>query len=104
MTALNKKLTLGQKGQRVMRKLWKMRYAYLMLLPVLLYFALFKGLKSSGIIPVEVVEWVNTHVGLALLVMWAISSVVLLLLQLYLMVFHLRQLYTICFQFHFSLP
>ncbi len=48
----------------------------------ILYFALFKGLKSSGIIPVEVVEWVNTHVGLALLVMWAISSVVLLLLQL----------------------
>jgi len=42
MTALDKKLTFGQKRQRVLRKLWKMRYAYLMLLPVLLYFALFK--------------------------------------------------------------
>ena len=42
MTALDKKLTFGQKRQRVLRKLWKMRYAYLMLLPVVLYFALFK--------------------------------------------------------------
>ena len=42
MTALDKKLTFGQKRQQVMRKLWKMRYAYLMLLPVVLYFALFK--------------------------------------------------------------
>ncbi|MBQ8863974.1 MAG: inorganic phosphate transporter [Rikenellaceae bacterium] len=48
----------------------------------ILYFALFKGLKSSGLIPVELVDWVNSNVGLALLAMWAISSIVLLLLQL----------------------
>ena len=48
----------------------------------IIYFALFKGLKSSGLIPTELVDWVNSNVGLALLVMWGISSVVLLLLQL----------------------
>ena len=48
----------------------------------ILYFALFKGLKSSGLIPTEMVDWVNSNVGLALLIMWGISSVVLLLLQL----------------------
>ena len=48
----------------------------------ILYFALFKGLKSSGLIPVEVIDWVNSNVGLALLIMWGVSSVVLLLLQL----------------------
>lgn len=42
MTALEKKHTLAQRRARVMRKLWKTRYAYLMLLPVVLYFALFK--------------------------------------------------------------
>lgn len=42
MTALEKKMTFSQKRQKVMRKLWKMRYAYLMLLPVIIYFALFK--------------------------------------------------------------
>ena len=48
----------------------------------IIYFALFKGLKSSGLIPVELVDWVNSNVGLALLIMWGISSVLLLLLQL----------------------
>ena len=48
----------------------------------IIYFALFKGLKSSGLIPTEMVDWVNSNVGLALLVMWGVSSVVLLLLQL----------------------
>ena len=48
----------------------------------IIYFALFKGLKSSGLIPAELVDWVNSNVGLALLIMWGISSVLLLLLQL----------------------
>ena len=48
----------------------------------IIYFALFKGLKSSGLIPTELVNWVNSNVGLALLIMWGISSVLLLLLQL----------------------
>lgn len=42
MTALERKLTFNQKRRQVMHKLWKMRYAYMMLLPVILYFALFK--------------------------------------------------------------
>lgn len=42
MTALNRKATFSQKKERVLRKLWRTRYVYLMLLPVVLYFALFK--------------------------------------------------------------
>ncbi len=42
MTALKKSETSAMKWAKVRRKLWKARYAYLMLLPVVLYFALFK--------------------------------------------------------------
>lgn len=42
MTALSNKRTAVQQRDRVLRKLWKTRYVYLMLLPVVLYFALFK--------------------------------------------------------------
>ncbi len=48
----------------------------------ILYFAMFKGLKTSGLIPEVVVDWVNGNVALALLAMWAVSSIVLLFLQL----------------------
>ena len=48
----------------------------------IIYFALFKGLKSSGLIPADLVDWVNSNVGLALLAMWGISSIILLLMQL----------------------
>ncbi|MBO5759025.1 MAG: inorganic phosphate transporter, partial [Rikenellaceae bacterium] len=44
----------------------------------IIYFALFKGLKSSGLIPADLVDWVNSNVGLALLIMWGVSSIVLL--------------------------
>ena len=43
MTALEKKSTVARaRRARVLRKLWRTRYVYLMLLPVVLYFALFK--------------------------------------------------------------
>lgn len=47
----------------------------------ILYFALFKGLKSSGLIPGYVSEYVAEHVFLTLLLFWAVATVVLLLLQ-----------------------
>ncbi|MEG2612445.1 MAG: inorganic phosphate transporter, partial [Alistipes sp.] len=47
----------------------------------ILYFALFKGLNNSGLIPGTLITYVNDHVWLTLLVLWAASSLVLLGLQ-----------------------
>ena len=47
----------------------------------ILYFALFKGLKSSGLIPTSVSEYVTDHVLLTLLAFWAVASIVLWLFQ-----------------------
>ena len=47
----------------------------------ILYFALFKGLKSSGLIPTSVGEYVGEHVLVTLLVFWAGASVVLWIFQ-----------------------
>lgn len=43
----------------------------------ILYFALFKGLKGSGLIPTSVSEYVGGHVLLTLLVFWVAASVLL---------------------------
>ncbi len=48
----------------------------------ILYFALFKGLKSSGLIPHEVSAYVNDHVIVTLLLFWVVAAVILGLLQL----------------------
>lgn len=48
----------------------------------ILYFAMFKGLKSSGLISEWLINWVDGHLALALLIMWVGSAVLLLLLQL----------------------
>ena len=47
----------------------------------ILYFALFKGLKSSGLIPADITEYVGEHVLLTLLVFWIAASLLLWLLQ-----------------------
>ena len=47
----------------------------------ILYFALFKGLKSSGLIPTSVSEYVTDHVLLTLLAFWAVASIALWLFQ-----------------------
>ncbi len=47
----------------------------------ILYFALFKGLKSSGLIPTDITEYVGEHVLLTLLVFWIAASLLLWLLQ-----------------------
>ncbi len=47
----------------------------------ILYFALFKGLKSSGLIPTSIAEWVGDHVLLTLLLFWIAASVVLWFFQ-----------------------
>ncbi len=47
----------------------------------ILYFALFKGLKSSGLIPADITEYVGEHVLLTLLVFWVAASLLLWLLQ-----------------------
>ena len=47
----------------------------------ILYFALFKGLKSSGLIPTSVGEYVGEHVLVTLFVFWAGASVVLWIFQ-----------------------
>ncbi len=43
----------------------------------IVYFAMFKGLKSSGLIPVEWIEFVNNNTWIFLLCVWAICSVLL---------------------------
>ncbi|HIY47076.1 MAG TPA: inorganic phosphate transporter [Candidatus Alistipes faecigallinarum] len=47
----------------------------------ILYFALFKGLKSSGLIPAGISEYVGEHVLLTLFVFWIAASLLLWLLQ-----------------------
>ncbi|MBR5133293.1 MAG: inorganic phosphate transporter [Alistipes sp.] len=47
----------------------------------IVYFTVFKGLKSSGIIPVELIDYVNNNTTISLLILWALSSVLLWLLQ-----------------------
>ena len=47
----------------------------------IIFFAVFKGLKSSGLIPVELIEYVNNNTFLSLVILWAASSVLLWILQ-----------------------
>ena len=47
----------------------------------ILYFALFKGLKSSGLIPSAVSDYVGEHVVLTLLAFWAAAALVLYIFQ-----------------------
>lgn len=47
----------------------------------IIYFTVFKGLKSSGLIPVELIDYVNNNTTISLLILWAASSLVLWLLQ-----------------------
>ena len=47
----------------------------------ILYFALFKGLKSSGLIPSAVSDYVGEHVVLTLLAFWAAAAFVLYIFQ-----------------------
>ena len=47
----------------------------------ILYFALFKGLKSSGLIPTEISAYVTDHVLLTLLVFWIAAAIVLWIFQ-----------------------
>ena len=47
----------------------------------IIYFTVFKGLKSSGLIPAVLIEFVNENTALSLLILWAISSVLLWILQ-----------------------
>ncbi len=49
----------------------------------IIYFALFKGLKNSGLIPAEITAWVGDHVFPTLMGLWAVSSVLLALCQQY---------------------
>ncbi|MFR9651000.1 MAG: inorganic phosphate transporter [Rikenellaceae bacterium] len=48
----------------------------------IIYFSLFKGLKSTGLIPKEVTDFINDETLLALLMIWAGSSVILWVLQM----------------------
>ena len=47
----------------------------------IIYFTVFKGLKSSGLIPAELIDYVNNNTTVSLLILWAISSVLLWILQ-----------------------
>ncbi len=47
----------------------------------ILYFALFKGLKSSGLIPVGLTTFINDNTWLSLFGIWAISSALLAVMQ-----------------------
>jgi phosphate/sulfate permease len=47
----------------------------------IIYFTVFKGLKSTTLIPDVLKEFVNENTGLALLILWVGSSVVLWILQ-----------------------
>lgn len=47
----------------------------------ILYFALFKGLKSSGLIPTHITQYVNDHVLTTLLLFWIGAAALLWLLQ-----------------------
>ena len=47
----------------------------------IIYFTVFKGLKSTSLIPDVLKEYVNDHTGMALLILWAGSSLLLWILQ-----------------------
>lgn len=47
----------------------------------ILYFAIFKGMKSSGLFSTEVLQTINDNIFMVLAVAWVVSSLVLLLLQ-----------------------
>lgn len=47
----------------------------------IIYFTVFKGLKSSGIIPEAITAYVNENTTISLLMLWAASSVLLWVLQ-----------------------
>lgn len=47
----------------------------------IIFFTVFKGLKSSGLIPAEVIGFVNDNTFLTLVILWAGSSAILFLLQ-----------------------
>ncbi|MBO7284983.1 MAG: inorganic phosphate transporter, partial [Alistipes sp.] len=47
----------------------------------IIYFTVFKGLKSSGLIPAELIDYVNNNTTVSLLILWAISSALLWILQ-----------------------
>ena len=47
----------------------------------ILYFAIFKGMKSSGLFSAELLQSINDNIWMVLLVAWVASSVVLLILQ-----------------------
>ena len=47
----------------------------------IIYFTVFKGLKSSGLVPAELIEYVNNNTAISLLILWAGSSVLLWVLQ-----------------------
>ena len=48
---------------------------------VIIYFALFKGLKSSGVISADFYAMVENNLGLSIFATWAICSVLMFLLQ-----------------------
>ncbi len=47
----------------------------------IIYFTVFKGLKSTTLIPVELTNYVNENTGIALLILWLGSSLLLWILQ-----------------------
>lgn len=47
----------------------------------IVYFAIFKGMKSSGLISPEFTLLINEHIGMALLAVWVVSSALLWVLQ-----------------------
>ena len=47
----------------------------------ILYFAIFKGMKSSGLFSTELLQTINDNIFMVLAVAWVVSSLVLLLLQ-----------------------
>lgn len=47
----------------------------------IVYFALIKGLKSSGLLSPEFLELINSHLAVTLLVVWAASSILMAVLQ-----------------------
>ncbi len=49
----------------------------------IIYFAVFKGLKSSGLIPIEVTDYITANTGVSLLMIWAGCSFILYLLQMF---------------------
>lgn len=47
----------------------------------IIYFALFKGLKSSGLVPIELTSFINENTMTALLGIWVVCSALLAILQ-----------------------